>query len=206
MATAIDTVISYDSLPYIDTPPTDSELESINNQITSELSADHKTTPHPRLPPLVEPNFRPATQAELDRIAAGKPWVGGIDVSRYELGAEASHSALAAAYASAAHVEARLANLTLLNEFGKNAWLVHNSQLEALLKGLEEELMELKTECEVVNKERKGVQVDAQPELAALEQRWKRGIGRVLEVEAGAEAVRQETLKRRREKTEATDS
>lgn len=154
----------------------------------------------------MEPNFRPATQAELDRIAAGKPWVGGIDVSRYELGAEASHSALAAAYASAAHVEARLANLTLLNEFGKNAWLVHNSQLEALLKGLEEELMQLKTECEVINKERKGVQVDAQPELAALEQRWKRGIGRVLEVEAGAEAVRQETLKRRREKTEATNS
>lgn len=154
----------------------------------------------------MEPDFRPATQAELDRIAAGKPWAGGIDVGRYELGAEASPSALAAAYASAAHVEARLANLTLLNEFGKNAWLVHNSQLEALLKGLEEELMELKTECEVVNKERKSVQVDARPELTALEQRWKKGIGRALEVEAGAEAVRQEILKRRRERTEVADS
>ncbi|PWW76719.1 hypothetical protein C7212DRAFT_23181, partial [Tuber magnatum] len=118
MATATDTITYHDSLPYIDSPPTDSELESINKQITSELSADHKTTPHPCLPLLVEPNFRPAAQAELDRIAAGKPWVGGIDVSRYEPAVEASRSALVAAYASVAHVEARLANLTLLNEFG----------------------------------------------------------------------------------------
>jgi len=48
--------------------------------------------------------------------------------------------------------------------------------------------------------------VDVRPELTALEERWKRGIGRVLEVEAGAEAVRQEILKRRREKAEVLDS
>ncbi|RPB02665.1 hypothetical protein L873DRAFT_1762349 [Choiromyces venosus 120613-1] len=199
MATTTDTIVSYDSLPYIDTPPTDSELASIAQQTTSELSPSHLTAPHPRLPPLVEATFRPATLQELSRIDSGKPWTGGIDMSRYDPASCASPSALATAYASAAHVEARLANLTLLNEFGRNAWLVHNSQLEALLKGLEEELMELKTECEVVNKERKGGQVDVKPELAALEERWRRGIGRVLEVEAGAEAVRQEILKRRRE-------
>ncbi|RPB00352.1 hypothetical protein L873DRAFT_1835038 [Choiromyces venosus 120613-1] len=141
----------------------------------------------PDSPPLIEATFRPATLQELSRIDSGKPWTGGIDMSQYDPVSCASPSTLATAYASAAH-------------------LVHNSQLEALLKGLEEELMELKTECEVVNKERKGGHVDVKPELAALEERWRRGIGRLLEVEAGAEAVRQEILKRRREGAGGGDS
>lgn len=61
--------------------------------------------------------------------------------------------------------------------------------------------MLLKTECELVNKERKGLQKDVEPELKNLEEKWRKGIGRVLEVEFAAEKVRVEILKRRREKT-----
>lgn len=61
--------------------------------------------------------------------------------------------------------------------------------------------MLLKTECELVNKERKGLQKDVEPELRSLEEKWRRGIGRVLEVEVAAEKVRAEILSRRREKT-----
>lgn len=61
--------------------------------------------------------------------------------------------------------------------------------------------MLLKTECELVNKERKGLQKDVEPELRGLEEKWRRGIGRVLEVEVAAEKVRAEILNRRREKT-----
>lgn len=61
--------------------------------------------------------------------------------------------------------------------------------------------MLLKTECELVNKERKGLQKDVEPELRSLEEKWRKGIGRVLEVEVAAEKVRAEILNRRREKT-----
>lgn len=61
--------------------------------------------------------------------------------------------------------------------------------------------MLLKTECELVNKERKGLQKDVEPELRSLEEKWRKGIGRVLEVEVAAEKVRAEILSRRREKT-----
>lgn len=117
-------------------------------------------------------------------------------MSRYEA---ADGGTLRAAYASTEHVSTRLANLTLLAEFGKNAWLVHNSQLEAMLKTIEEELMTVKGECEVVNKERKGMQVAVESELQRLAEKWRTGVGRVLEVEAAAEVVRLEVLKKRRE-------
>lgn len=61
--------------------------------------------------------------------------------------------------------------------------------------------MMLKTECELVNKERKGLQKDVEPELRSLEEKWRKGIGRVLEVEVAAEKVRAEILNRRRERT-----
>lgn len=61
--------------------------------------------------------------------------------------------------------------------------------------------MLLKTECELVNKERKGLQKDVEPELRSLEEKWRKGIGRVLEVEVAAEKVRAEILNRRRERT-----
>lgn len=61
--------------------------------------------------------------------------------------------------------------------------------------------MVLKTECEVVNKERKGLQKDVEVELKTLEERWRKGIGRVLEVEVAAEKVRMEILEKRRQGT-----
>ncbi|RPB17184.1 hypothetical protein P167DRAFT_120150 [Morchella conica CCBAS932] len=199
---------SHDSLPYIEPTPTDSELSQITTLITRELPSTYLTAPHPLLPPLDDATFSPAITQELARVAAGEPLTGGIDLTRYEPTAPADgapaaeyESALASAYASGEHLKTRLTNLTLLNEFGKNAWLVHNSQLEQILTGLEEELMVLKTECEVVNKERKGLQKDVEVELKTLEERWRKGIGRVLEVEVAAEKVRMEILEKRRQGT-----
>ncbi|KAL0634628.1 hypothetical protein Q9L58_006421 [Maublancomyces gigas] len=201
-------ITSHDSLPYIEPAPTPTELTRIAALITSELSSTHASELHPSLPPLPSPKFSPAIAEELSRVASGKPLTGGIDLSRYEPSQPADGSspeeydhALASAYASSAHLQTRLTNLTLLNEFGKNAWLIHNAQLEQLLTALEEDLMLLKTECELVNKERKGLQKDVEPELRSLEEKWRRGIGRVLEVEVAAEKVRAEILSRRREKT-----
>lgn len=132
---------------------------------------------------------------------------GGVDLSRYETPAApedtadagAWESVLGAAYAASAHLGNRLTNLSLLSEFGKNAWLIHNAQLEDLLKGMEEELMAYKTQCEVVNKERKAAQRNVEDEMRKTEDRWKRGVGRVLEVELASEGLRRQILEKQRE-------
>ena len=54
--------------------------------------------------------------------------------------------------------------------------------------------MALRTEVEVCNKERKGVQVDVHGEMKRLEERWKKAVGRVLEVELATEGLRREIL------------
>lgn len=59
--------------------------------------------------------------------------------------------------------------------------------------------MAVKTEVEVVNKERKAAQVGVKEEMGRLEERWRRGVGRALETELAAELVRREVVERRRE-------
>jgi pre-mRNA-splicing factor SPF27 len=105
---------------------------------------------------------------------------------------------LQSAYSSATHLSTRLTNLSLLSEFGKNAWLVHNAQLEDILKRLEEDLMYAKTERELVNKDRKGMQKDVEADMKRLQGRWKKSVGRVLEVEVATEALRREIVDRQR--------
>ncbi|KAA8902959.1 Pre-mRNA-splicing factor SPF27 [Sphaerosporella brunnea] len=189
---------SHDSLPYIE-PAAPSHIAAL---IAAELDAAHTTTPHPSLPPLRAPNFTPAISLELERVAANLPLTGGVDVARYTPSPDADADAqqLQAAYTALTHLGTRLANLSLLSAHGKNAWLVHNASLEALLKAHEEALMALRTQVELVNKARKAAQVAAAPEIERLEERWRKAVGRVLEVEVAIEALRREAVERQRGK------
>ena len=148
------------------------------------------------MPEEYKPQFTPRFALELERVARGEPFSGGIDLSRYDdpPDGETTAAGLQAAYVSSAHLTTRLENLSLLSEFGRNAWLVHNSQLEALLKAYEEELMAVKTDCELTNKERKSAQTAVEAEISRLNDRWKKAIGRVLEVELATEALRRDSL------------
>jgi pre-mRNA-splicing factor SPF27 len=91
-----------------------------------------------------------------------------------------------------------LANLELLDQFGKNAWLVGNSQLEDVLRSLEKDVVATQGRVDEVNKARKAAQEGVRGEMESLEQSWKKGIGRVVEVEVAAEGVRREVLETRR--------
>ena len=148
---------------------------------------------------------------EVERKAAGvalRSNHGGIDLSRYEAPeAPADTNDVAAwkktlqrAYASSTYLSGRTSNLSLLEEHGKNAWLIGNAQLEEILRRYEAELETLKATIENVNKARKAAQLSVQGELAVLEDTWKKTIGQILEVEVAAEEMRQEILLRRREK------
>jgi pre-mRNA-splicing factor SPF27 len=160
---------------------------------------------HPSLPPLPQTNFTPMMQAEIDRKARGEPMKGGIDMSRYEAPDEPTdgdesqwREALQAVYRSSSYLEGRQVNLSLLEEYGKNAWLIGNSQLEDMLRQAEKELELLKDETDTINKARKGAQEESRGELTALEGSWRTGVGKIIEVQIASDSLRKEMLKRRR--------
>lgn len=198
----------HESLPYIDTEPSPSERAAALALISSELSSD--TTPHPSQSALLPENYSPLILSELDRISIKEP-LKAITTTHYEalsppLTTTASpesllawRTALSNAYTSSTYLSGRVANLELLERYGKNAWLEGNRQLEDVLRSLERELKERKEEIDGVVIERKRAQEEVGGEVRGLEEGWRRGVGRVLEVEVAAEGVRREVLERRRE-------
>ncbi|KAI9934203.1 hypothetical protein ASPWEDRAFT_170171 [Aspergillus wentii DTO 134E9] len=202
---------SHDSLPYIDAAPSTQARANAERLISAELSPDHSSTIHPSIPAFPEPRLSPLIQQEVERKAAGQPLTGGIDLSRYEAPEAPSRGAdsnpnldewrqtLQKAYTASSHLSMRHENLALLEENGKNAWLIGNSQLEDILRNLEKELAETKEAAETVNKERKIAQEARQGELAGLEETWKRGVGAILDVELAAEGLRMQILEQRRQ-------
>ncbi|KAK8190174.1 Pre-mRNA-splicing factor SPF27 [Phyllosticta capitalensis] len=200
---------SHDSLPYIDAPPSPSSLAAASTLITTELSPSATTTPHASLPAAPTPSYPPGIAAEHARLAAGAPKDPGtgIDVSRYEAldapadGSDAAawRAALQTAYTSSAHLETRLTNLSLLERFGKNAWLVSNSQLEAELRAVEAELAAAKNQVEAVEAARRDKQAGVKGEMDVLEATWREGVARVVRTEAAVEGIRRAVLERRRD-------
>jgi pre-mRNA-splicing factor SPF27 len=201
----------HDSLPYIDSEPTASEYAAAQALIDAEIPSDHHA--HPSLHQIPAPDFSPLFEAEHLRIQNKQP-LNGIDLTRYEAieppttspHSDSQHpetlqkwrAALAQAYTSHSYLTGRQNNLALLEEFGKNAWLIGNSQLEDLLRGLERDLSERKREIDLLAVERRNAQDAVGGEVKGLEEGWKRGVGKVLETEVAAEGVRREILESRR--------
>ncbi|KZF19618.1 hypothetical protein L228DRAFT_270945 [Xylona heveae TC161] len=206
---------SHDSLPYIDQDITPDERARVESQIAGEVPKDYLTTLHPLLPASEEPKFSSLIQQELERQAAGQPLTGGIDLSRYEAldppqtdptsdeerpqVLEQWRDILRKSYSSSTHLQMRLTNLALLEKFGKNAWLIGNSQLEDVLRGLEKELAAVKEHTEQINRLRKGAQEGVRGEIQTLDMAWQAGVGKIIEVEVAAEGLRQEILELRRQ-------
>ena len=143
--------------------------------------------------------------AELDRVAHNEK-LNAIDLTRYESldppsstdDAIAWRDILRRAYAAQAYLANRRENLALLDEHGRNAWLVGNYHLEHELTALEKELVATREAIDATNKERKSAQEGSSGELEALTQTWREGVGRILEVQVAAEQLRQEALEARR--------
>ena len=173
---------------------------------------------HPALIPAAKytprfSDFIEREHARLDGNPASK--LSGIDLKRYEdLDApentnptsdedrpellEKWNRALKQAYISSEYVQGRLTQLGLLEKFGKNAWLVGNSQLEDILKDIETELAHVRKQHEEVETLRRSQQESVHGEIKTLEETWKKGVGRVLETEVAVEGLKQQILERRR--------
>lgn len=94
-----------------------------------------------------------------------------------------AQSSLREAYISSHYLRHRGQHLELLNQFGKNAWLVGNAQLEGILEGVERELVDVRGKVEDLNRGRKAAQEAGRGEMEGLERGWREGVGRVVEVE-----------------------
>ena len=197
------------NLPFIDAAPSEEALASANALIQQELSPEATSTSptlHHSIPDLRAPQFSSLVDTEHAFLVQGQPRATGIDLTRYEAldapeaGSDISNwrATLQKAYASAEYLRGRETNLALLETYGKNAWLVGNSQLEALLKGLEMEIESARIELENVERERRDAQAGVQGEFEGLERGWREGVGRLIEVLAAAEGVRGDILERRR--------
>jgi len=193
--------------PDIDPEISEAERQRAKASIAGQLPSGHTVTPHPSLAPLPAVNFSDFLRQEIERVAAGEPRQQGIDTSRYEAQDEPSskndeatmRQALRTAYISNTFLSDRHTNLQLLDEFGKNAWLVGNFQTEEILHGLEHELAGLKSETESVNKARKEAQEQSKGELLTLQENWKRGIGKILEIQVATDQLRRQTVEHRRQ-------
>lgn len=202
------TTAVHDSLPYIDPEPTASESAAAQALIDADLPSESTTNPieHPSLPLLPPIAFTPIIQEELTRVSSTSPPtpLSSIDLSRYESTTSSSSSStptpslLAQAYTTSTYLRLREDSMSLLSQFGKNAWLIANSQTEDVLRGLERDLERTKAEIDALVVERRGAQEGVRGEVEGLREGWRRGVGRVLETEVAAEAVRREILERRR--------
>lgn len=200
------TTAVHDSLPYIDPEPTPAQRSAAQALIDTELQVPSSPDPsqdpsHPSLPPITPPSFSPAISLELERIGSSTS-LTAIDLTRYESSTTSTtptQEALQRAQIAHTYLTLRSRDLSLLERFGKNAWLISNSQTEDVLRSLEQELEETKREIDTLVVERRNAQQAVRGEIESLGSAWRRGVGRTIETEAAAEGVRREVLRGRRE-------
>lgn len=140
------------------------------------------------------------SQREIDRVAAGKPFTGGIDLGRYEASEETSadsdvdtlKSILRTTYTNISYLRDREANIALLESYGKNSWLIGNSHLDDIQRRLEGELTNVRAQSEETNRARKMLQEDAQGELLGLAETWKQGIDKIIQTQLACDKLSQQ--------------
>jgi len=200
----------FDSLPYYD-----NDLEiypALKQKVEQELARETKHIPqtlHPGIPPpitLFENN--PLLSAELKRVESHQP-IAPLDNIRYQLPApsvpasdEEWQKALNNAKAQLEHQRIRQTNIALLQNYGANAWRVHNYLLEDTAKSLDKALEQLQERTTELNRERKNSQIKIGDQLTSLETRWTELISNVLQIELANVALEAEVSDLAKRETE----
>ncbi|OCH96641.1 breast carcinoma amplified sequence 2 [Obba rivulosa] len=199
----------FDSLPYYD-----NDLEQhpiLKEKVEKELAREAKQPQglHPHVPP--SPKLfanNPLLEAELARVESRQP-LPPLDTLRYQLPAPTStpaseeewRAALNNARVQLEHQRLRHSNLALLQQYGPNAWRIHNYLVEGTAKNLEKALEDLQNMTTELNRDRKNFQTQIGAQLTSLETRWTELISSILQIEIANAAL--ETEIDRLDKTEA---
>lgn len=80
--------------------------------------------------------------------------------------------------------EPRMLNLELLSKYGSNSWLIHNYQMEGMVKQLQQDLEDHRKKVLELNKVRKYDQISQGNMLQSLELRWSELIGKIISLES----------------------
>ncbi|EMR10095.1 hypothetical protein PNEG_01845 [Pneumocystis murina B123] len=179
----------HDSLPYYDGNLSKKERTEVDILIAEEVPVDQPL--HPLVCKYTE--WNPSSmliKSELERIENGYK-LDAIDLSRYTSFKEPVTSdkklwihAINKSLVASEFLKGRIENLRLLEEFGKNSWLLHVKQLEHYLQQLETHLLDLQDEISILNKERKKFQTgDMGLQLQRLENEFRHSIRRIFDVE-----------------------
>jgi len=201
---------------HIDPAIPDEIRMSIQARIEAERPSDYESRLHPAIDSSYIPTFPPSITQIHEKLAQGLPIEKGIDLSRYEADAleppprtfptsdedrpeilSQWRSTLNRAYTSSTYLTSRGTNLSLLETYGKNAWLVANWNNEAELRRLETELAHTKTQMETLNAQRQARQDGATAEMDVLEDAWKKSIRGIVEVQVATDGLRTEVLEAR---------
>jgi len=190
----------YDSLPYYD-----NDLERYPNlkEVVEKEFAKVPKPPsslHPKVPP--EPSLfanNPMLAAELKRVENHES-LDALDSTRYQVPAPLSpdasvedwEKAVQNARAQMEHQGLRASNVSLLQNYGANAWRVHNYLLEADATLLEKQAEQLKERVTEVNRTRKNFQTELGERLTAMERKWTDLISTVLQLELANSALESE--------------
>ncbi|KAG5519061.1 hypothetical protein PMAC_002147 [Pneumocystis sp. 'macacae'] len=179
----------HDSLPYHDGNLSKKEKAKVDMLIAKEIPKDLPL--HPLVHKYME--WNPSSkliEEELKRVECGQK-LDAIDLSRYTSFKEPTMSnkeswidAINKSLISFEFLKGRIENLHLLDEFGKNSWLLYLEQLEHYLRQLETYLLTLQDEISILNKERKKFQTEGMGlELKRLENEFYHFIRRIFDVE-----------------------
>ena len=192
-------------LPDIDARPSTEDLASAHALVQVELSPAAPGEIHHSISSAREPRFSDLVSASHARLASTGAQEDSIHLPRYDALEAPSPGDLAGwkatlqqAHVSREYLGSRELNLGLLQTYGKNAWLMGNSQMEDMVRDLESESQARKIELEQVEQARRAVQANAYGELSGLEESWRKGVGRLVEVQAAVEGVKRTILERRR--------
>lgn len=193
-----------DNITDIDQAITDTQKDAALRSIARELPRDYATTLHPSISSHTESKLSTLLQQEAVRAGSGQSMHGGIDSSRYksfteispDANVEVTKAALRAAYANLTYLNERQVNITLLEEYGKNAWLIGNSHTEDVQNRLQAELDSTKAQIDAVNRSRKSAQEDSRGELLGLDETWKQGISRIIETQLATDELRRQLPQR----------
>ena len=196
----------------LDNAPNTSQREAAAKLLAADLPADASTQLHSEIALEYKPQFSALVQSSHDLIAASeKPRGdgGGVDLGRYEepsapstqSDAAAWQDAMRAAHISHAYLSERQLNLSLLERYGKNTWLIGNSQVEDLLRSANNELASIRAQIEQLKEERRLKQEAQRGEFEGLEETWRSTISRCIEAEIASEVLRRELLEEKRKVT-----
>jgi pre-mRNA-splicing factor SPF27 len=175
--------VNIDALPYIDQGYDEPGVREAVYAMIEEETKSYKPTKNylEHLPPLRLHDFETdLIKAEMERMEERKP-LEQLNMKRYELpdppankinDLNAWSAAVDNSMSQLEHQSTRIANLTVMNKYGTEAWKTYNTVLNQTVTIAQKRVDELKKTVQEVNWQRKADQLNAGEKLKNLNDTW----------------------------------